>query len=63
MSRIADAYAKQMQNATCRMQMQNALQMQIALQIKYQKDTQPEISNGLRARGAGPDLRDTPTAA
>ena len=63
MSRIADAYAKQMQNAACRMPMQNALQMQIALQIRYQKDTQLEISNGMRARGAGPDLRAMPTAA
>ena len=46
MSRNADAYAKQMQNAECRMQnaeyrmqMQNALQMQIALQVRYQKNT------------------------
>ena len=37
--------------------------MQIALQIRYQKNTQLAISNGLRARGAGPDLRATPTAA
>ena len=39
------------------MQMQNALQMQIALQ------SNSGVSNGLRARGAGPDLHATPTAA
>ena len=49
----------QMQNAECRcrMQMQNALQMQIALQNCRSESITVEISNGLRARGAGPDLK------
>ena len=51
---IADA--KQMQIAACRMQMQNALQMQIALQNCRSEKQQLAISNGLRATGVVPDL-------
>ncbi len=50
-----------MQNAECIAECGMQIALQIAeLQIrKYSV----EISNGLRARSAGPDLRATPTAA
>ena len=72
MSRNADAVQMQMQSR-CIMQnalqnalqnvLQNALQMQIALQSLQIRKHSGAISNGLRARSAGPDLRATPTAA
>ena len=67
MSRIADAM--QMQNADA-MQMQSRCNADAeciadadALQNCNSEKQPLAISNGLRARGAGPDLRATPTAA
>ena len=68
MSRNADALQMKMQNADAdAKQMQNADAECIAdancIAELHMRKTTAEVSNGLRARVAGPDLRGTPTAA
>ena len=46
----------QRQIAGCRLQMQSALQMPIGIAELQTRKTTREVSNGLRARGAGSDL-------